>query len=66
MNITENVQVEDRPFAARLVFHISGICELLHIIILEPSLSFVPHILRDFVDFLEQLDATCTEETLLI
>ena len=37
---------------------------MLHII-LEPSLSFIPHILKDFLDFLEQLDTTRSEDTLL-
>ena len=33
--------------------------------ILEPSLSFVPHILKYYFNFLERLDTTCTEDTLL-
>ena len=32
---------------------------------LEPFLSFIPHILKDSFDFLEHLDTTCTEDTLL-
>ena len=37
---------------------------MLHLI-LEPSLSFIPLILKDSYDFLECLDAACTEDTLL-
>ena len=37
---------------------------MLHII-LEPSLSIVPHILKDYFDFLERFDTACTEDTLL-
>ena len=37
---------------------------MLHLI-LEPSLSFIPHILKDSFDFLERLDTTCSEDTLL-
>ena len=32
---------------------------------LEPSLSFMSHILKDSFDFLERLDTTCTEDNLL-
>ena len=37
---------------------------MLHLI-LEPSLSFITHVLKDFFDFLERLDTTWTEDTLL-
>ena len=37
---------------------------MLHLI-LEPSLSFILNILKDSFDFLERLDTTCTEDTLL-
>ena len=37
---------------------------MLHLI-LEQSLCFIPHILKDSFDFLERLDTTCTEDTLL-
>ena len=37
---------------------------MLHII-LEPSLSFITHILNDSFDFLERLDTTCTKHSLL-
>ena len=36
---------------------------MLHI--LEPSLAIIPHILKDYFDFLEQFDTTYTEDTLL-
>ena len=37
---------------------------MLHIIV-EPTLSFIPHILKDCFDFLERSDTTCTENTVL-
>ena len=37
---------------------------MLHLI-LEPSLSFITHVLKDSFDFLERLDRTWTEDTLL-
>ena len=37
---------------------------MLHLI-LEPTLSFIPHILKDSFDFLERLDTTNTESPLL-
>ena len=40
MNIAEDLQIEGGLFVAGLVFHTSGISELLHIIILKPSYSF--------------------------
>ena len=64
INITENLQIEGRPIAAGPVYYPSRISKILHLI-LEPSLSFIPHILKDSFDFLERLDTTCTEDTLL-
>ena len=63
-NITKNLQIEGRPIVAGRVYYTSGISQML-LLILEPSLSFIPHILKDSVDFLERLDTTCTEDTLL-
>ena len=37
---------------------------MLHLI-LEPSLSFIPYILKDSLNFIERLDTTCSEDTLL-
>ena len=64
INITQNLQIKGRPIVTEPVYYTSGISKMLHII-LEPSLSFIPHILKDSFDFLERLDTTCTEDTLL-
>ena len=64
INITKNVQIEGRPIVAGPVYYTSGISQMLHLI-LEPSLSFIPHILKGAFDVLERLDTTCTEDTLL-
>ena len=64
ISITENLQIEGRPIAAGPVYYTSGMPKMLHLF-LEPSLSFIPHILKDSFDFLERLDTTSTEDTLL-
>ena len=46
INITKNLQIEGRPIVAGPVYYTSGISQMLHLI-LEPSLSFIPHILKD-------------------
>ena len=43
INITENLQIEGWPILAGPVYYVSGISAMIHII-LEPSLSFIPHI----------------------
>ena len=45
INITKNLQIEGRPIVAGPVYYISGISQMLHLI-LQPSLSFIPHILN--------------------
>ena len=45
INITENLQIEGRPIITGPVYYTSGISKMLHLI-LEPSLSFIPHILK--------------------
>ena len=46
INITKNLQIEGQPIVARPVYYTSGIYQMLHIM-LEPFLSFIPHILKD-------------------
>ena len=50
INITENLQIEGRPIAAGPVYYTSAVSQMLNLI-LEPSLSFIPHILKDYFDF---------------
>ena len=64
INITKNLQIEGRPIVAGPVYYTNGISQMLHLI-LGPSLSFIPHIVKDCFDFLECLDTTCTESILL-
>ena len=45
--ITKNLQIEGRPIVAVPVNYTSGISQMLHLI-LKPSISFIPHILKDF------------------
>ena len=64
INYYWNIQIEGQPIIPAPDYYTSRISEMLHTI-LEQSLSFIPHILKDFLDFLEQLDTTCSEDTLL-
>ena len=57
VNITKMLQIEGRPIVAGPDCYTSGISKMLHLI-LEPSLSFIPHILKDTFDFLERLDTS--------
>ena len=50
INITENLQIEGRPIVAGPVYYTSAVSQMLNLI-LEPSLSFIPHILKDYFDF---------------
>ena len=55
INIIKNLQIEAQPIVAGPVYYTSGIYQMLHLIF-EPSLSFIPHILKDSFGFLERLD----------
>ena len=63
-NITKNLKIKGRPIVARPVYYTTEISEMLYII-LESSLSLIPHILKYSLDFLGRLDTTCTEDTSL-
>ena len=52
LNITGNLKIEGRPIVAGPGYYTSGISKMLHLI-LDPSLSFIPHILKDYFDFLK-------------
>ena len=54
--------IEGRPIVSGPVYY--TISQILYLI-LKPSLSFIPHILKDSFGFLEHLDTRCTEDTLL-
>ena len=47
LNITNNLQIEGQPIVAGPVYYTNGISKMLNII-LEPSLTFIPHILKDY------------------
>ena len=50
INITENLPIEGRPIVAGPVYYTSAVSQMLNLI-LEPSLPFIPHILKDYFDF---------------
>ena len=64
ISITEKIEIEGRPIVAGPLYHTSKISEMLHII-LEPTLSMIPHILRDSFDFKDRVEQSCNENTLL-
>ena len=61
INIYQKLEIAGLPIVAGPVHYTSQISEIIHVI-LQPSLSFITHILKDSF---ERLDTTCTEDTLL-
>ena len=64
INIAKNLQTEGRPIVTGPVYYRKEISKMLFIT-LEPFVSFIHHIVKGSLDFLERLDATCTKDTLL-
>ena len=58
MNIEEKTVAEACPIVAGPVYHVSGIPEILHII-MELSLAMISHIAKDSFDFKNRLDKYC-------
>ena len=49
-SIGEEILIEGRPVVAGLVFHTSGISQIIYCII-EPALSLILHVVKDSFDF---------------
>ena len=64
INVDKILTVEGRPIVAGHCYHTSVVSQILHVI-MEPSLSFIKHILKDSFDFIDQIDTQCTVNTIL-
>ena len=62
INVNKNLTIEGRPIVAGPFYHTNVVSQILHVI-MEPTLSFIKHILR-FFDFIDQIDIQCTVNTI--
>ena len=60
----EGLTIEGRPIVAGPCYHTSVVSQILHVI-MEPTLSFIKHILKDSFDFIDRIDTQCTVNTIL-
>ena len=59
----EGLTIEGRPIVAGPCYHTSVVSQMLHVI-MEPTLSFIKHILKDSFDFIDRIDTQCTVNTI--
>ena len=64
INVDKILTFEDRPIVAEPCYHTSVVSQILHVI-MEPTLSFIKHILKDSFDFIDRIDTQCTVNTFL-
>ena len=64
INVDKILTIQGRPIVARPCYHTSVVSQVLHVII-EPTLSFIKHILKDSFDFIDRIDTQCTVNTIL-
>ena len=64
VNVDKILTIEGRPIAAGPCYHTSVVSQILHVI-MEPTLSFIKHILKDSFDFIDRIDTQCTVNTIL-
>ena len=60
----EGLTIEGRPIVAGPCYHTSVVSQILHVI-MEPTLSFIKHILKDSFDFIDRIDTKYTVNTIL-
>ena len=53
-----------RPIVGGPCYHTSVVSQILHVI-MEPTLTFIKHILKDSFDFIDRIDIQCTVNTIL-
>ena len=56
--------IKGRPIVAGPCYHTSVVSQILHVLI-EPTLSFIKHILKDSLDFIDRINTQCTVNTIL-
>ena len=64
INVDKILTFEDRPIVAEPCYHTSVVSQILHVI-MEPTLSFIKHILKDSFGFIDRIDTQCTINTIL-
>ena len=64
INIDKSLTIEVRPIVAEPCYHTSVVSQILHVI-MEPTLSFIKHILKDSFDFIDRIDTQCTVNIIL-
>ena len=64
INVDKILTIEGRPIVAGPCYHTSVVSQILHVI-MEPTLSFIKHILKDSFDFIDPIDTQCTVNTIL-
>ena len=64
INADKILIIEGRPIVAGPYYHTSAVSQMLHVI-MEPTLSFTKHILKDSFEFIGRIDTQCTVNTIL-
>ena len=64
INVDKISTIEGRPIVAGPCYHTSVVSQILHVI-MESTLSFIKHILKDSFDFIDRIDTQCTVNTIL-
>ena len=64
VNVDKILTIEDRSIVAGPCYHTSVVSQFLHVL-MEPTPSFIKHILKDSFDFIDRIDTQCTVNTIL-
>ena len=55
INVDKILTIEGRPIVAGPCYHTSVVLQILNVI-MELTLSFIKHILKDYFDFIDRID----------
>ena len=64
INVDKILTIEGRPVVAGPCYYTSIVSQILHVI-MEPSLLFIKHILKDSFDFIDRIDTKSAVNTSL-
>ena len=64
INLNWILTIEGRLIVVGPCYHTSVVPQILHVIV-EPTLSFIKHFLKDYFDFIDRIDTLCTINTIL-
>ena len=64
INVDKILTIEGRPIVAGPCYHTSVVSQIFNVI-MEPTLSFIKHILKDYFDFIDWIDTQSTVNTIL-